>query len=103
LLFFGACTTTMPAATNAEDSYWMHVECLPSASIRQEVIVILKRGHAKDIRVETAGNNMTIDAAYYKEDNPIGLLEDIADELKNVGQVLTVELRDNPRTVRENR
>jgi len=100
LLFFGACDTTRPAA-NPEESYLMHVECVPGATTRKEVLLLLKRARAKDIKVDDQGSNLTIEAAYYKTDNNIEVLEGIADDIRLVGTVIYVDLRDNPKPVRE--
>jgi hypothetical protein len=103
LLFLGACETTMPVTGSLDDSYLMHVECNPGEATRKEVLLLLRRARAKDVKVDTMGANMSIEAAYYKTDNDIRVLEEIADDLRRVGTVVSVELRDNPRVVRENR
>jgi hypothetical protein len=103
LLFFWACETTRPASVNPEESYLMHVECVPGATTRNEVLLLLRRGRAKDVKVEEGGGAMTIEAAYYKADNDVRMLEGIAEDLRQVGTVVHVELRDNTLTVRENR
>ena len=103
LLFFGACETTMPAAGSLNDSYLMRVECVPGASTRNEVLLLLRRARAKDVKVDETGPDMTIEAAYYKTDNDIGVLEGIAADIKLIGSVVNVEILDNPRVVRENR
>jgi hypothetical protein len=103
LLFFGACETTMPAVSDLGESYLMEIECVPGVATRNEVLLLLRRARAKDIRFDTMGGDMTIQAAYYKADNDIGLLQSIADDLQRIGTVVHVELRDNPHVVRESR
>lgn len=102
-LFLAACTVPMQVSENLNDSYLMHVEFPESGSTRNEVLLMLKRGRAKDVRVDDVGGTMTIEAAYYKSDNDIGLLESIADDLKLMSTVVEVEIRDNPRVVRQPR
>jgi hypothetical protein len=65
--------------------------------------MIIRRARAKDIREDQTGNLLTIEAAYYKEDNDIGRLAEIADDLRRIAMVVDVEIRDNPTVVRENR
>ena len=90
-------------AQDLNDSYLVHVECAPGASTKNEILLLLKRGHAKDVRVDEEGTGMTIEAAYYKADNDIGLVESIADDLRLVSTVIEVEVRDNLNVVRQNR
>lgn len=92
----------MPAAS-LDDSYLMRVECVPGVSTRSEVLLLLRRARARDVKVDETGPNLTIEAAYYKTDNDIGVLEGIAGDLRSIGTVVNVELLDNPRVVRENR
>ena len=103
VLFLFACETPMQVSENLNDSYLMHVECLSGAATRQEVLLLLKRARARDVHVDETGTNVTIEAAYYKSDNAVDVLEGIADDLRQLGGVIYVELRDNPRVVRENR
>jgi hypothetical protein len=103
ILLFSACVTPMPISVNPDDSYLMHVECVPGATTRNEVLLLLKRAKARDVKVDDGGGGMTIEAAYYKADNDIGLLESIADDIRLVGTVVEVDIRDNPNTVRQNR
>lgn len=102
-LFLAACETPMQVSENGNDSYLMHVECVPGATTRNEVLLLLKRGHAKDINVDESGSSMTIEAAYYKADNDIGLLQSIADDCRLIGTVVEVDIRDNPNVVRQPR
>ena len=102
-LFLFACETPMHVGESLNDSYLMHVECIPGSTTRQEVTLLLKRARAKDVHVDDTGTNVTIEAAYYKSDNAVDVLEGIADDLRQLGGVIYVELRDNPRVVRENR
>jgi len=102
-LFLFACETPMQVGENFNDSYLMHVECVPGAATRQEVLLLLRRARARDVHVDDTGTNVTIEAAYYKTDNAVETLEGIASDLRQVGAVIYVELRDNPRVVRENR
>jgi hypothetical protein len=88
---------------NGNDSYLMHVECVTGASTRNEVLLLLKRGRAKDVKVDDQGGGMMIEAAYYKADNDIGLLQSIADDLGLIPTVMEVEIRDNPKVVRQPR
>jgi len=103
LLFFAACDTPRQASENANDSYLMHIECVPGATTRSEVLLLLKRGHARDVKVDEGGGGMTIEAAYYKADNDIGLLQDIADDIRLIVMVVEVEIRDNPNMVKQPR
>ena len=103
ILFLFACETPMQVTENPEDSYLMHVECIPGSTTRQEVTLLLKRARAKDVHVDDTGTNVTIEAAYYKSDNAVDALEGIASDLRQIGAVIYVELRDNPRVVRETR
>jgi len=100
-LFLSACSVPREAGEDLNDSYLMHVECTESVSTRNEVLLLLKRGRARDVRVDDVGGTMTIEAAYYKNDNNIGLLESIADDLRLMSTVVGVEIRDNPRMVRQ--
>lgn len=81
----------------------MHVECVPGPTTRMDIIMLLRRARARDIRVDAMGSSLIIEAAYYKIDNSPGLLEDIADQIRQAGSVVDVELRDNPRVVRQTR
>ena len=103
VLFLFACETPMQVSENLNDSYLMHVECLSGAATRQEVLLLLKRARARDVHVDETGTNVTIEAAYYKSDNAVDALEGIASDLRQIGAVIYVELRDNPRMVRETR
>ncbi|HWB91709.1 MAG TPA: hypothetical protein VG605_07655 [Puia sp.] len=102
LICFSACAP-MPVAQNFNDSYLMHVECTPDAVTRDGVMVLLRRARCKDVRMEVVGGFMTVEAAYYKADTDPGLLGEIADDLRRMGTVSFVDLRDNPSVVRENR
>ena len=103
IVFFSACVTPMQVSVDPNQSYLVHVECVPGATTRNEVLLLLKRAKARDVRVEDGGGGMTIEAAYYKADNDIGFLESIADDIRLVASVVEVEIRDNPNTVRQNR
>ena len=102
-LFLAACEVPREASENMNDSYLMHVECVPGSTTRNEVLLLLKRGHARDVKVDEGGTGMTIEAAYYKADNDIGLLQDIADDIRLIGTVVEVEIRDNPNMVKQPR
>ena len=102
-LFLAACETPMQVSENMSDSYLMHVECVPGTTTRNEVLLLLKRGHAKDVKVDEGGSCLTIEAAYYKADNDIGLLQNIADDLRLIGTVVEVDIRDNPNMVKQSR
>ncbi len=56
-------------------------------------------GHHED----ELGSDLTVEAAYYKEDNSLSNVEQICDNLRLIATVTYVEIRDNPRVVRENR
>ncbi|HEV2482485.1 MAG TPA: hypothetical protein VGS79_22625 [Puia sp.] len=103
LLFLAACETPMQVSENRNDSYLMHVECVPGSTTRNEILLLMKRGHAKDIKVDEGGSSMTIEAAYYKADIDIGLLQSIADDLRLIGTVVDVEILDNPNVVKQPR
>jgi hypothetical protein len=98
-----ACSTPMQVSENLNDSYLMHVECAPGVSTRSEVLFLLKRGRARDVKVDEGGTGLTIEAAYYKADIDIGLLESIADDLRLMSTVIEVDIRNNPNAVRQNR
>lgn len=103
LLVLAACALPQQASENANDSYLMHIECVPGATTRSEVLLLLKRGHARDVRVDEGGGSLTIEAAYYKADNDIGLLQDIADDIRLMSSVVEVDIRDNPNMVKQPR
>jgi len=103
ILLFSACYATQPAAEDLNASYLIQVESVPDIATRQEILLILRRARAKDVRIDVTGNTMTIDAAYYKADNDIGLLASMADNIRLISAVISVDLRDNPTVVRENR
>jgi hypothetical protein len=93
----------MRVTENPNDSYLMHVECISGAATRQEVLLLLRRARARDVHVDDTGTSATIEAAYYKTDNAVETLEGIASDLRQIGTVIYVELRDNPRLIRETR
>lgn len=96
LLILSACEVPMQVSENLNDSYLMHVECAPGGATRNEVLLLLKRGRARDIRIEDLSSGLTIEAAYYKADNDIGLLQSIADDLRLVSTVVEVEIGTTP-------
>ena len=103
LLLYTACAPSLPVTGNLDDSYLLHVECASDASTRNEILLLLRRARAKDVHTDVVGGAMTVEAAYYKADNDIGVLQEMVDNIRLVGTVTFVEIRDNPRVVRENR
>ncbi len=103
LLLFSGCTVTTPVGDSMNDSYLLHVECVKDAGTRREVLMLLHQCKARDIRENELGADLTIEAAYYKEDNSLDRVEGICDNLRLIPTVTDVEIRDNPRVVRENR
>ncbi len=65
--------------------------------------MILRQCKAKDVHEEEIGGELSIEAAYYKSDNSLGNLEQMADNLKAIGTVVNVQIRDNPNVVRQGR
>jgi hypothetical protein len=102
-LFLAACEVPRQASENMNDSYLMHIECVPGTTTRNEVLLLLKRGHAKDVKVDEGGSSLTIEAAYYKADNDIGFLQEIADDIRLISSVVEVDIRDNPNMVKQPR
>ena len=103
ILLFSACYATLPVSEDLNASYLIRVESLPDVSTRQEILMLLRRARAKDVHVDVTGSTMTIDAAYYKADNDLGVLASIADNIRLISTVTSVDLRDNTSVVRENR
>lgn len=103
LLLFSGCKVTTPMGDSLNDSYLLHVECVKDAGTRREVLMLLHQCKARDIRENDLAGDLTIEVAYYKEDNSLGRVEEICDNLRRVPTVTYVEIRDNPRVVRENR
>jgi hypothetical protein len=103
LLLFSGCTVTTPVGDSLNDSYLLHVECVKDAGTRREVLMLLHQCRAKDLHEDDLGGDLIIEAAYYKSDNSLGSIERICDNLRQIPSVTHLEIRDNPRLVRENR
>ena len=65
--------------------------------------MLLKQCKAKDVHEEEMGGELIIEAAYYKSDNSLDKLDQIADNLRAMGTVIDVQIRDNPNVVRQGR
>lgn len=102
LFFFCGCMPSYPVTDNFNDSYLMHVECTPDVATHNEVLLLLRRARCKEVRTEVVGGMMTVEAAYYKADVAPGIVEEIADNLRLMGTVSFVEIRDNIMVAREN-
>jgi len=97
---FCACTTTLPTVS-MEESWLLHVECRNDLSVRQSVLFLMRQGRARDIKEDRTSAVMTIEAAYYKVDNPVELLQRIADDLQRVALVSEVHIEENHGVVRQ--
>ncbi|HLZ89785.1 MAG TPA: hypothetical protein VKQ52_21175 [Puia sp.] len=100
LLSIPACTTTLPTAS-LEDSYLMHVECRNDVGIRQSVLSLLRQARARDIKEDNSTGILVIEAAYYRSETPVDLLERIGDDLRRMGMVTDVRLEENHSVIRQ--
>src|SRR5579864_4322497 len=93
-LFFAACTTTTPIAS-LEDSYLMRVECRDDVGVRQSVLSILRQARPRDINEDKSTGVLVIEAAFYKTDNPVAILQKMEDELRRMPEVTYLQIQDN--------
>jgi hypothetical protein len=102
MLVLASCTTVAPLES-MEASYLIKVECKANTSSRNTVLFLLRQAKARDIKESSQLSSLTIEAAYYKSDNALSTLQGIADDLRQSGSVIYVELVDNPSVVRASR
>ncbi|WP_188930900.1 hypothetical protein [Puia dinghuensis] len=94
LIVFAACTTTLPTAS-LEDAYFVRVECQGDVNSRQMVLLCLRQGRAKDMHEDNNGNVLVIETAYYKSETSEGVMQKIADDLRRMPVVLSVDVAEN--------
>lgn len=102
MLLLASCTTVAPIES-MEASYLIKVECKPDISSHNAVLYLLRQARARDIKETKEFSSWSVEAAYYKSDNPLGSLRQIEDNLRQSGFVINVELIDNPGVIRESR
>ena len=103
LLLFSACVETRPTlAPNPNDSYLLHVECVRDEGVRRAVLMLMRQARARDITEDKfTMPTYIIEAAYYKDETMEEQVDMIADRIREIGMVSFVEVRNNPRVVRE--
>jgi hypothetical protein len=97
---FCACTASFPTVS-AEDSWRLHVECRNDLSVRQSVLFMMRQGRPKDIKEDATSAMLVIEAAYYKADNPVQLMQKIASDLKTISLASEVYFEENHAPVRQ--
>jgi len=100
LATFSACTASFPTVS-PEDSWLLHVECRNDLSVRQSVLFTMRQGRPKDIKENATTGMLIIEAAYYKQDTPVQLMEKIASDLKTIVLASDVYFQDNHALVRQ--
>ncbi len=110
LSLLAGCKTTPPSETTSstsettssmEDATSIQIECRNEKSLQSSILMRLRSGKAKDIVMNSFGEELNISAAFRVIDTPPAKVYEIGDELQNLGGVFLVRIEKSHTVVRQ--
>lgn len=103
LSLLAGCKTTLPSETTSsmEDATSIQIECRNEPALQSSILMRLRAARAKDIMMNSFGEELHISAAFRVVDTPPSKVYDIEDDLQNLSGIFFVKIEKSHTVVRQ--